>query len=62
MLGWGASTMGLGGAHNNAQVTGIRFLLGDTSISTAFIIYDNSCVNLTYTPTVMESGLLPGNC
>ncbi|KAB8067587.1 MFS transporter [Aspergillus leporis] len=28
MLGWGASTMGLGGAHNYAQVTGIRFLLG----------------------------------
>ncbi|RAQ47716.1 MFS transporter [Aspergillus flavus] len=28
MLGWGTSTMGLGGAHNYAQVTGIRFLLG----------------------------------
>ncbi|KAE8148398.1 MFS transporter [Aspergillus avenaceus] len=30
MLSWGASTMGLGGAHNYAQVTGIRFLLGVT--------------------------------
>ncbi|KAL1983637.1 hypothetical protein VTN96DRAFT_10136 [Rasamsonia emersonii] len=28
MLSWGAITMGLGGAHNYAQVTGIRFLLG----------------------------------
>ncbi|KAI9044234.1 putative MFS transporter [Aspergillus affinis] len=28
MLSWGACTMGLGGAHNYAQVTGIRFLLG----------------------------------
>ncbi|KAL1970764.1 hypothetical protein VTN77DRAFT_2598 [Rasamsonia byssochlamydoides] len=28
MLSWGAITMGLGGAHNFAQVTGIRFLLG----------------------------------
>ena len=28
MLSWGAATMGLGGAHNYAQVTGIRFLLG----------------------------------
>ncbi|GAB1211012.1 hypothetical protein ATERTT37_000123 [Aspergillus terreus] len=28
MLSWGAATMGLGGAHSYAQVTGIRFLLG----------------------------------
>ncbi|KAL4918633.1 major facilitator superfamily domain-containing protein [Aspergillus aurantiobrunneus] len=28
MLSWGAVTMGIGGAHNYAQVTGIRFLLG----------------------------------
>ncbi|EPS30766.1 hypothetical protein PDE_05718 [Penicillium oxalicum 114-2] len=28
MLAWGATTMGLGGAHNHAQVTGLRFLLG----------------------------------
>ncbi|KAH1549021.1 hypothetical protein KXX57_001145 [Aspergillus fumigatus] len=28
MLSWGACTMGLGGTHNFAQVTGIRFLLG----------------------------------
>ncbi|RDW67144.1 putative MFS transporter [Aspergillus mulundensis] len=28
MLSWGAVTMGLGGAHNYAQVTGLRFLLG----------------------------------
>jgi len=28
MLSWGAITMGLGGSHNFAQVTGIRFLLG----------------------------------
>ncbi|GFF91186.1 MFS transporter, putative [Aspergillus udagawae] len=28
MLSWGACTMGLGGAHNFAQVTGLRFLLG----------------------------------
>lgn len=28
MLSWGAITMGLGGTHNYAQVTGIRFLLG----------------------------------
>ncbi|KAL2005885.1 hypothetical protein VTN00DRAFT_10378 [Thermoascus crustaceus] len=28
MLSWGAVTMGLGGAHTYAQVTGIRFLLG----------------------------------
>ncbi|EED19035.1 MFS transporter, putative [Talaromyces stipitatus ATCC 10500] len=28
MLSWGAITMGLGGAKNNAQVTGIRFILG----------------------------------
>jgi MFS family permease len=28
MLSWGAITMGLGGATNFAQVTGIRFLLG----------------------------------
>ncbi|KAF7718122.1 MFS-type transporter [Penicillium ucsense] len=28
MLSWGATTMGLGGAHNPAQVTGLRFLLG----------------------------------
>ncbi|KAL4965348.1 putative MFS transporter [Aspergillus stella-maris] len=28
MLSWGAVTMGLGGAHSYAQVTGIRFLLG----------------------------------
>ncbi|EAW13368.1 putative MFS transporter [Aspergillus clavatus NRRL 1] len=28
MLSWGACTMGLGGAHTYAQVTGIRFLLG----------------------------------
>ncbi|KAL3460522.1 major facilitator superfamily domain-containing protein [Aspergillus heterothallicus] len=28
MLSWGAVTMGLGGVHNFAQVTGLRFLLG----------------------------------
>ncbi|KAF7181511.1 hypothetical protein CNMCM7691_000729 [Aspergillus felis] len=28
MLSWGACTMGLGGTHNFAQVTGLRFLLG----------------------------------
>ncbi|KAL4915043.1 major facilitator superfamily domain-containing protein [Aspergillus aurantiobrunneus] len=28
MLSWGATTIGLGGANNYAQVTGIRFLLG----------------------------------
>ncbi|KAL3475292.1 major facilitator superfamily domain-containing protein [Aspergillus californicus] len=28
MLSWGAVTMGLGGVHNYAQVTGLRFLLG----------------------------------
>ncbi|KAL2836505.1 major facilitator superfamily domain-containing protein [Aspergillus pseudoustus] len=28
MLSWGAITMGLGGVHNFAQVTGLRFLLG----------------------------------
>lgn len=28
MLAWGAISMGLGGAHTYAQVTGIRFLLG----------------------------------
>ena len=28
MFSWGAITMGLGGAHNYAQVTGVRFLLG----------------------------------
>ncbi|RAO65268.1 uncharacterized protein BHQ10_001280 [Talaromyces amestolkiae] len=28
MLSWGAITMGLGGAKNTAQVTGIRFILG----------------------------------
>jgi MFS family permease len=28
MLSWGATTMGLGGVHNYAQVTGLRFLLG----------------------------------
>ncbi|OJJ08558.1 hypothetical protein ASPVEDRAFT_57612 [Aspergillus versicolor CBS 583.65] len=30
MLSWGATTIGLGGATNYAQVTGIRFLLGVT--------------------------------
>ncbi|KAL4930423.1 major facilitator superfamily domain-containing protein [Aspergillus undulatus] len=30
MLSWGATTIGLGGAKNYAQVTGIRFLLGVT--------------------------------
>ncbi len=30
MLSWGATTIGLGGARNYAQVTGIRFLLGVT--------------------------------
>lgn len=28
MFSWGAVTMGLGGAHNFAQVAGVRFLLG----------------------------------
>jgi MFS family permease len=28
MLSWGATTMGLGGVQNYAQVTGLRFLLG----------------------------------
>lgn len=28
MFSWGAITMGLGGAHNFAQVAGVRFLLG----------------------------------
>jgi MFS family permease len=28
MFSWGATTIGLGGANNYAQVTGIRFLLG----------------------------------
>lgn len=28
MFSWGAATMGLGGAQNYAQVTGVRFLLG----------------------------------
>ncbi len=28
MFGWGATTMGLGGSQNFAQVSGVRFLLG----------------------------------
>ncbi|RJE27387.1 transporter [Aspergillus sclerotialis] len=41
MLSWGAATMGLGGAHNYAQVTGIRFLLGvmEAGLFPGFVYY-----------------------
>lgn len=41
MLSWGATTMGLGGAHNYAQVTGIRFLLGvmEAGLFPGFVYY-----------------------
>lgn len=41
MLSWGATTMGLGGAHNYAQVTGLRFLLGvmEAGLFPGFVYY-----------------------
>ncbi|KAJ5565159.1 hypothetical protein N7513_001401 [Penicillium frequentans] len=41
MLSWGAITMGLGGAHTYAQVTGIRFLLGvmEAGLFPGFVYY-----------------------
>lgn len=41
MLSWGAATMGLGGANNYAQVTGIRFLLGvmEAGLFPGFVYY-----------------------
>ncbi|KAJ6161293.1 hypothetical protein N7470_004689 [Penicillium chermesinum] len=41
MLSWGAITMGLGGAHTFAQVTGIRFLLGvmEAGLFPGFVYY-----------------------
>lgn len=41
MLSWGAITMGLGGAHNYGQVTGIRFLLGvmEAGLFPGFVYY-----------------------
>jgi MFS family permease len=41
MLSWGATTMGLGGVHNYAQVTGLRFLLGvmEAGLFPGFVYY-----------------------
>ncbi|KAJ5311316.1 hypothetical protein N7476_007176 [Penicillium atrosanguineum] len=41
MLSWGATTMGLGGVHNAAQVTGLRFLLGvmEAGLFPGFVYY-----------------------
>ncbi|KAJ5708120.1 hypothetical protein N7488_007921 [Penicillium malachiteum] len=41
MLSWGATSMGLGGAHSYAQVTGIRFLLGavEAGLFPGFVYY-----------------------
>lgn len=41
MISWGATTMGLGGAHNYAQVTGLRFLLGvmEAGLFPGFVYY-----------------------
>ncbi|KAK9851236.1 uncharacterized protein MYU51_010951 [Penicillium brevicompactum] len=41
MLSWGATTMGLGGAHSYAQVTGLRFLLGvmEAGLFPGFVYY-----------------------
>ncbi|OQD73687.1 hypothetical protein PENDEC_c014G05993 [Penicillium decumbens] len=41
MLAWGATTMGLGGVHNYAQVTGLRFLLGvmEAGLFPGFVYY-----------------------
>ncbi|KAJ5273554.1 hypothetical protein N7478_008679 [Penicillium angulare] len=41
MLSWGAATMGLGGTHTYAQVTGIRFLLGvmEAGLFPGFVYY-----------------------
>ncbi|XHF98974.1 hypothetical protein AWENTII_002499 [Aspergillus wentii] len=41
MFSWGAITMGLGGAHNYGQVTGIRFLLGvmEAGLFPGFVYY-----------------------
>jgi MFS family permease len=41
MFSWGATTMGLGGVHNYAQVTGLRFLLGvmEAGLFPGFVYY-----------------------
>lgn len=41
MVSWGATTMGLGGVHNYAQVTGLRFLLGvmEAGLFPGFVYY-----------------------
>ncbi|KAJ5788439.1 hypothetical protein N7457_003429 [Penicillium paradoxum] len=41
MISWGATTMGLGGVHNYAQVTGLRFLLGvmEAGLFPGFVYY-----------------------